>query len=143
VTRKLPSVSLEESVDISTRVERAVLAFPEVSQVVTKIGRPDLATEAMGIYQGDVYVNLHPADEWKSGWSKEELIQHLAAALAEQRDVIEDVIEPYLMQLGLLMRTPRGRLLSEGGYRHLGLSMPRGQKQQLDLLSAGDPAEDA
>ena len=67
----------------------------------------------------------------------------LAAALAEQRDVIEDVIEPYLMQLGLLMRTPRGRLLSEGGYRHLGLSMPRGQKQQLDLLSASDPAEEA
>ena len=67
----------------------------------------------------------------------------LAAALSEQRDVIEDVIEPYLMQLGLLMRTPRGRLLSEGGYRHLGLAMPRGQKQQLDLLAAGDPAEDA
>ncbi|KAF0100170.1 MAG: holliday junction DNA helicase RuvB [Rhodospirillaceae bacterium] len=67
----------------------------------------------------------------------------LAAALAEQRDVIEDVIEPYLMQLGLLMRTPRGRLLSEGGYRHLGLAMPKGQKQQLDLLAAGDPPEDA
>jgi len=67
----------------------------------------------------------------------------LAAALAEQRDVIEDVIEPYLMQLGLLMRTPRGRLLSEGGYRHLGLAMPRGQKQQLDLLAAGDPPEDS
>ena len=67
----------------------------------------------------------------------------LAAALAEQRDVIEDVIEPYLMQLGLLMRTPRGRLLSEGGYRHLGLSMPKGQKQQLDLLAAGNPPEDA
>jgi Holliday junction DNA helicase RuvB len=67
----------------------------------------------------------------------------LAAALAEQRDVIEDVIEPYLMQLGLLMRTPRGRLLSEGGYRHLGLSMPKGQKQQLDLLAAGDPPEEA
>jgi Holliday junction DNA helicase RuvB len=67
----------------------------------------------------------------------------LAAALAEQRDVIEDVIEPYLMQLGLLMRTPRGRLLSEGGYRHLGLAMPTGQKQQLDLLSAGGPAEEA
>lgn len=66
----------------------------------------------------------------------------LAAALAEQRDVIEDVIEPYLMQLGLLMRTPRGRLLSEAGYRHLGLAMPKGQKQQLDLLAAGDPPED-
>ena len=67
----------------------------------------------------------------------------LAAALSEQRDVIEDVIEPYLMQLGLLMRTPRGRVLSEGGYRHIGLSMPKGQKQQLDLLAAGDPPEDA
>ena len=67
----------------------------------------------------------------------------LAAALSEQRDVIEDVIEPYLMQLGLLMRTPRGRLLSEAGYRHFGMAMPRGQKQQLDLLAAGDPAEDA
>lgn len=67
----------------------------------------------------------------------------LAAALSEQRDVIEDVIEPYLMQLGLLMRTPRGRLLSEGGYRHLGLAIPKGQKQQLDLLTGNGPAEDS
>ncbi|TAJ32883.1 MAG: Holliday junction branch migration DNA helicase RuvB, partial [Reyranella sp.] len=64
-------------------------------------------------------------------------VETLAAALSEQRDVIEDVIEPYLMQLGLLMRTPRGRLLSEGGYRHLGLSIPKAQKQQLDLLAGG------
>ena len=63
----------------------------------------------------------------------------LAAALSEQRDVIEDVIEPYLMQLGLLMRTPRGRLLSEAGYRHLGLTLPSEQKRQLDLLASGGP----
>ena len=61
-TRKLPSVSLEESVAISTRVEAIIERFPEVEQVVTKLGRPDLATEAMGIYQGDVYVILHPAE---------------------------------------------------------------------------------
>ena len=69
-------------------------------------------------------------------------VETLAAALSEQRDVIEDVIEPYLMQLGLLMRTPRGRLLSEGGYRHLGIAMPKEQQRQLDLL-AGGPAEEA
>jgi holliday junction DNA helicase RuvB len=68
-------------------------------------------------------------------------VETLAAALSEQRDVIEDVIEPYLMQLGLLMRTPRGRLLSEGGYRHLGLAMPKEQKRQLDLLASGPPEE--
>lgn len=67
-------------------------------------------------------------------------VDTLAAALSEQRDVIEDVIEPYLMQLGLLMRTPRGRLLSEGGYRHLGKAIPKEQKQQFDLL-AGGPAD--
>src|SRR5215468_9391190 len=70
-------------------------------------------------------------------------VETLAAALSEQRDVIEDVIEPYLMQLGLLMRTPRGRLLSEGGYRHLGVTMPREQKRQLDLLTAGDAEDEA
>src|ERR1700742_373591 len=64
-------------------------------------------------------------------------VETLAAALSEQRDVIEDVIEPYLMQLGLLMRTPRGRLLSEGGYRHIGKTIPKDQKRQLDLLTGG------
>ncbi len=70
-------------------------------------------------------------------------VETLAAALSEQRDVIEDVIEPYLMQLGLLMRTPRGRLLSEGGYRHLGIAVPKDQKQQLDLLARGEREEEA
>ncbi|UYN93496.1 MAG: Holliday junction branch migration DNA helicase RuvB [Enhydrobacter sp.] len=70
-------------------------------------------------------------------------VETLAAALSEQRDVIEDVIEPYLMQLGLLMRTPRGRLLAEGGYRHLGLAMPREQRHQLDLLSGDGSVEEA
>ena len=39
--------------------------------------------------------------------------------------------------------TPRGRLLSEGGYRHLGVAMPKDQKRQLDLLATDDPAEEA
>lgn len=45
----------------------------------------------------------------------------LCAALSEERDTIEEIIEPYLMQLGLVMRTPRGRMLSTAGYKHLGL----------------------
>jgi Holliday junction DNA helicase RuvB len=46
----------------------------------------------------------------------------LCAALSEERDTLEEVIEPYLMQLGLVMRTPRGRMLSAAGYKHLGLT---------------------
>jgi cobalt-zinc-cadmium resistance protein CzcA len=98
-TRKLPSISLEESAAISSRVEQIVRRFPEVSQVVTKIGRPDVATEAMGIYQGDVYVNLHPMRWWKSGWTKEELIEHMAAALAEMPGVACNFTQPMAMRL--------------------------------------------
>ena len=57
----------------------------------------------------------------------------LSAALSEERDTIEEVIEPYLMQLGLVMRTPRGRVLSPAGYTHLGLKSPV-QLTQPDLL---------
>ena len=48
-------------------------------------------------------------------------IDNLSAALSESPDTIEDVIEPYLMQLGFVQRTPRGRIITESGYKHLGL----------------------
>lgn len=60
-------------------------------------------------------------------------IETLAAALSEPRDTLEDIIEPYLMQLGLVMRTSRGRALAPQGFEHLGLSVPKGSSQ-LDLL---------
>jgi len=66
-------------------------------------------------------------------------VETLAAVLAEQRDVLEEVIEPYLMQTGLLMRTPRGRCLSRSGWEYIGLEPPKGA--QLDLLSGGDADE--
>ena len=62
-------------------------------------------------------------------------VETLAAALSEQRDTIEDAIEPFLIQQGLLQRSPRGRMLTITGYRHLGLTPPRNQSQ-LDLLAA-------
>jgi Holliday junction DNA helicase RuvB len=67
-------------------------------------------------------------------------VETMAAALSEQRDTIEEVIEPYLIQQGLLMRTPRGRMLSDSAYRHLGLDAPiKGREAaQMDLLKKVD-----
>ncbi|MBS0255577.1 MAG: Holliday junction branch migration DNA helicase RuvB [Proteobacteria bacterium] len=59
-------------------------------------------------------------------------VETLAAGLSEPRDTIEDVIEPYLIQLGLVARTARGRCLNEGGWRHLGLTPPAGQASLFD-----------
>jgi Holliday junction DNA helicase RuvB len=61
-------------------------------------------------------------------------VETLAAALAEARDTLEDVVEPYLIQEGLLLRTSRGRMLGEPGWRHLGLNPPQARPDQLDLL---------
>ncbi len=61
-------------------------------------------------------------------------VETMAAALSEQRDTIEEVIEPYLIQQGLLMRTPRGRALTGQAYGHLGLKAPA-SAAQLELVA--------
>ncbi|WP_375255424.1 Holliday junction branch migration DNA helicase RuvB [Yoonia sp.] len=58
-------------------------------------------------------------------------IETLSAALSESRDSLEDVIEPYLLQKGLIQRTPRGRMLARDAWAHLGLDIP---KSQTDLF---------
>ena len=69
-------------------------------------------------------------------------VETIAAALSEPRDAIEDIIEPYLIQQGLLQRTPRGRMLSAAAFVHLGLPVPKpAVSAQLDLIGeteAGD-----
>ena len=52
-------------------------------------------------------------------------IETIAAALSEPRDAIEDIIEPYLIQQGLIQRTPRGRIMTVNAWKHLGLEAPR------------------
>ena len=69
-------------------------------------------------------------------------IETIAAALSEPRDAIEDIIEPYLIQLALVQRTPRGRVLSTNAFTHLGLAAPKRMPEQLGLLE-GEEAADA
>ncbi len=54
-------------------------------------------------------------------------VETLSAALSESRDALEEVIEPFLLQQGLIQRTPRGRMLAQAAWRHLGLDPPKGQ----------------
>lgn len=62
-------------------------------------------------------------------------IETMAAALSESRDALEEVIEPYLLQQGLIQRTPRGRMLGQKAWRHLGLEAPKPvEKGQTDLF---------
>ncbi|MDI3259784.1 MAG: Holliday junction branch migration DNA helicase RuvB [Sinobacteraceae bacterium] len=61
-------------------------------------------------------------------------LDNLAAAIGEARDTIEDVIEPYLIQQGYLLRTPRGRMVGKPAYQHYGLKPPRRLPQEGELF---------
>src|SRR3546814_9960599 len=61
-------------------------------------------------------------------------VETLAAGLSEPRDTIEDVIEPYLLQIGLIARTARGRCLNASAWKHLGIS-PRSEEHTSELQS--------
>ena len=52
-------------------------------------------------------------------------VETIAASISETRETIEDIYEPYLLQLGFIMRTPRGRVVTEAGYRHMGVTYPK------------------
>ena len=64
-------------------------------------------------------------------------IETIAAALSEQRDALEEVIEPFMIQQGFVQRTPRGRMLTRHGFGHLGLTPPEDAPRQLALLDEG------
>ena len=98
-TRKLPGVSLTDSVEISKRIEQRLRAFPEIADVVIKIGRPDFATEAMGINEGDTYLLLKPANTWKRFHTKAELIAALDRELSQIPGIAYNFTQPMAMRI--------------------------------------------
>ena len=65
-------------------------------------------------------------------------VDSLAAAIGEERDTIEDVLEPFLIQQGFMMRTPRGRVVTSHAYRHFGLTPPKQEKAEPPILDLFD-----
>ncbi|MBO5328006.1 MAG: Holliday junction branch migration DNA helicase RuvB [Clostridia bacterium] len=65
-------------------------------------------------------------------------LETLAATINEDAGTIEDVYEPYLLQLGFIARTPRGRMILRGGYKHLGYKMTEKQAKQVSLFDGDD-----
>ncbi len=80
----LPSISLPEAIKTTTRIENVIKEVPEVKSVVSKIGRADLATDPMGIYQTDTFVELKPKSKWRFGMTKEKLAIELDSLLQKK-----------------------------------------------------------
>jgi cobalt-zinc-cadmium resistance protein CzcA len=98
-TRKLPGVSLTDSIAISKRIEQRLRAFPEIADIVIKIGRPDFGTEPMGINEGDTYILLRPMNTWKRFHTKEDLIVALDKELAAVPGISYNFTQPMAMRI--------------------------------------------
>ena len=79
---RLPSASLEGSVAVGTAMEQLLAKFPEVKTVVTKTGRAEISEDPMGPEQNDLVIMLHPESEWKTGRTKESLVEAMKKELA-------------------------------------------------------------
>jgi len=91
-----------------------------------------LEVDSLGLDSADHRYLRYIADHYQGGPVG---VETIAAGLSEQRDAIEETIEPYLLQIGFLQRTPRGRMLTAGCFKHLGLKSPVIQPQEnLPLL---------
>ncbi len=82
--QQLPSVSLSQSIRTVTEVEKALKTFPEVTKVVSKTGRAEVATDPMSVDFSDLYIELKPPSEWKTAHSKTELVEKMSEALEKK-----------------------------------------------------------
>jgi heavy metal efflux system protein len=118
-TRRIPSTAIGEGIAISEEVERTLMRFPEVKSVTTNLGRPEVATETMGLYQADVYVGLKPHSAWKAG-SNDELIARMDSALGEIPGLDYEFSAPMAMRLDEVISGVRTQL----GIKIFGDSLP-------------------
>lgn len=81
---RLPSVSLEESIRHTTRIERVLKQIPEVRSVISKTGRAEVATDPMGVFFSDIFVTLKPKHMWRSGLNSAGLVAKMKRMLQEQ-----------------------------------------------------------
>ncbi|QDU82574.1 Cobalt-zinc-cadmium resistance protein CzcA [Polystyrenella longa] len=81
---RLPSATLEGSIEMSTQIEQVLLKYPEVRTVFCKTGRPEIANDVMGVHQTDVWVLLHPMDEWPEYKTRDDLIEQMSLELSSR-----------------------------------------------------------
>jgi heavy metal efflux system protein len=82
--QQLPSVSLAQSVRTITEVEKVLITFPEVTKVISKTGRAEVATDPMSVDFSDLYIELKPPSQWATTQSKTELVEKMSEALEKR-----------------------------------------------------------
>jgi cobalt-zinc-cadmium resistance protein CzcA len=107
-SKRLPGISLTKSIAIGNQIERTIKSFPEVQSLVTKLGRPDLATEAMGEYESDSYISFTPEMQNASNERKQEFSDRLEKELNKIPGVTYEFTQPMQMRMDETITGTRG-----------------------------------
>ncbi len=131
---KMLSHASRQTPRVANRILKRVRDYAQIhgDSIITEA----LAHEALKLFEVD-FLGLEPTDrhiletlieKYKGGPAG---VQSLAALTGEEAQTIEEVYEPYLIQLGFLTRTPRGRVVTDAGYQHMGATPPKDHQQKL------------
>jgi cobalt-zinc-cadmium resistance protein CzcA len=101
--RRLPSISLTESIHTAQMLEAELKSIPEVINVVSKTGRPEIANDPMSIHQSDVYIRMKPREEWISAKTKDEMIARMTEVMARIPGISGGFSQPIEMRFNELI----------------------------------------
>lgn len=107
-SKRLPGIALSESVAIGDQIEKTIKAKTGVTSIVTKLGRPDLATEAMGEYESDSYLSFTPKLQSASTKSKQQFTDDLQKSLDRIPGVTYEITQPMQMRMDETITGTRG-----------------------------------
>lgn len=107
---RLPSMSLPESMEIEKKVQKALMKFPEVATVVSKIGTAEIATDPMGPNISDPIVVLKPKEQWKTARTKEELVEKIREELEKIPGIGLNITQPIALRVDELISGVKSQL---------------------------------
>ncbi len=100
---RLPSISVAQSAELATKVEAALMKFPEVITVISRTGHAEKSNDPMGVELGDTYVMIKPYTEWTTAKTKEELVAKMREAVAEIPGISASFTQPIAMRVDELV----------------------------------------
>ncbi|MGQ9805158.1 MAG: efflux RND transporter permease subunit [Chlorobiales bacterium] len=107
--KRLPSITLSESVAQAEKVAAVLKQFPEVKTIVCKTGRPDIASDYMGVQETDVFVILNNKRTWREGFSKQKLIEEMRSAIEPHtKGMYVNFTQPIAMRVNELVSGSKG-----------------------------------
>lgn len=105
-----PSTSLKEAIAITGKIEKLLLQFPEITNVISKVGRAESGGDPEPVNNAEIFVDVKPQKEWKSAHSRDELIRKMEEKLSQYPGILLNISQPIAMRVDELLSGVKAQL---------------------------------